>query len=634
MKTKIKILSVYHKPAPLMNDKDVFIPIHGGRELFLKQAKCNPEIYTWMLENTVGDNTGDNISLSNWKYNELTVIYWAYKNWEKIGDPDYVGFTHYRRHFIFDDWNELPQKHWVVNVQYHKDTYEQTIKYSREKIEEYTREYDLIHTMYKDEVSVYEQYAKSAHHDVRDLDLCLSFIDEMCPEYSQAARNYISGKNNYFCNMFIMRKNVFFEYCKWIFPILKRYDESRNYDMLTYEEARFFISERLTGIFIQHYIESGGTHCPLNVTTIMNADLCVNPCPAYTERNIPVFFSVNDDEVSKLGVTLTSLVVNSNIINNYDILILYESLSHQNMAKLRNVFWCMRNFSLRFLDVKEIFANNNIYHKFINARNNANIKFCKYLIGDIFDKYEKLIYLSCDVIIRNDIADLYNVDLGDNWLAAVHSMRESILIKQRTAETSQNRYDYITQILGLNDPYQYFQGSVLVYNVKAIIDNRLDAAFITALEKLSTHAVSEQDILNVVYYKHVLFLPYKWNIECQMPCEFQNIKQKLIKKNYDQYAEALINPAILNFASYLKPWNNVTIPFAAFWWQTARQSIFYESFAVKAFIDYNKSFNYINCCMLKIAYKILWKVSWGQARRRFKQKFMNIKTRFKETVQL
>ncbi len=625
MKKKIKILSVYHKPAPLMNDKDVFIPIHGGRELFLKHAQCNPEIYTWMLENTIGDNTGDNISLSNWKYNELTVIYWAYKNWEKIGEPDYIGFSHYRRHFIFDDWKELPKRHWVVNVQYQKDNYEQTIKYSREKLEEYICEYDLIHTMYKDEVSVYEQYAQSAYHDVRDLDLCLSFIDEIYPEYSQAARNYINGKNNYFCNMFIMRKNVFFRYCEWIFPILKRFDESRNYDTLTYDEARFFISERLTGIFIQHYIESGGTHCPLHVTTIMNADLCLNPCPAYSERNIPVVFSVNDDEeVSKLGVTLTSLVINSNILNNYDIHILYESLSHQNMAKLRNVFMGMKNFSLRFLDIKEIIKNNDVYHQFINIRNNVNIKFCKFLVGKIFDKYEKLIYLSSDVIIRSDIANLYNIDLGDHWLAAVHSMRESILIKQQTGEASQNRYDYITQILKLNDPYQYFQENVLVYNVKAIVDNRLDAAYITAFENLSRHAASEQDILNVVCYKHVLFLPYKWNIECQIPCEFQNIKQKLIKKNYDQYTEALINPAILNYASYLKPWNNTTIPFAVIWWQTARQSIFYESFAAKTFIAF--PFKYINCNILKIVYKILWKLSWGKARRRFKQKFMNIET--------
>ena len=45
----------------------------------------------------LGDNTGDNISEKRESFNELTVMYWAWKNVE----ADYYGLCHYRRHFSF-----------------------------------------------------------------------------------------------------------------------------------------------------------------------------------------------------------------------------------------------------------------------------------------------------------------------------------------------------------------------------------------------------------------------------------------------------------------------------------------------------------------------------------------------------
>lgn len=43
----------------------------------------------------IGDNTGDNISLRNPNYCELTGLYWAWKNLK----CDYIGLCHYRRYF-------------------------------------------------------------------------------------------------------------------------------------------------------------------------------------------------------------------------------------------------------------------------------------------------------------------------------------------------------------------------------------------------------------------------------------------------------------------------------------------------------------------------------------------------------
>ena len=55
----------------------------------------------------VRDNTGDNISVKNKSYCELTTQYWAWKN----TDYDYYGFCHYRRYFSFSD-KEIEESGW------------------------------------------------------------------------------------------------------------------------------------------------------------------------------------------------------------------------------------------------------------------------------------------------------------------------------------------------------------------------------------------------------------------------------------------------------------------------------------------------------------------------------------------
>ena len=98
----LRILVCCHKPAELVMG-GVYTPIHCGRAVMQEVHKDGtlsmPE-RRWLLEHCIGDDTGDNISAKNRSYNELTAYYWAWKNYEKLGNPSYIGFTHYRRGFL------------------------------------------------------------------------------------------------------------------------------------------------------------------------------------------------------------------------------------------------------------------------------------------------------------------------------------------------------------------------------------------------------------------------------------------------------------------------------------------------------------------------------------------------------
>ena len=69
MNKNIKILLAYHKKDVLFKD-EILTPIHAGREIALETKSPDDENLKWLIENTIGDNTGDNISKKNPLYNE------------------------------------------------------------------------------------------------------------------------------------------------------------------------------------------------------------------------------------------------------------------------------------------------------------------------------------------------------------------------------------------------------------------------------------------------------------------------------------------------------------------------------------------------------------------------------------
>ena len=83
----VKIIIAAHKVYE-MPDDICYLPVHVGKAVNNKNIGFR------------GDDTGDNISVKNSSYCELTGLYWAWKNL----DADYLGLAHYRRYFSAKPW--------------------------------------------------------------------------------------------------------------------------------------------------------------------------------------------------------------------------------------------------------------------------------------------------------------------------------------------------------------------------------------------------------------------------------------------------------------------------------------------------------------------------------------------------
>ncbi len=172
-----------------------------------------------------GDNTGDHISDRNRSFCELTGVYWIWKNVK----CDIVGICHYRRYFIRDEYF-----------------------LKQEEIERLlTTGYDVIlptssFTHYE---NTRDHYAHE--HFIKDLDILREILAELSPESLPAFDLTLNCNLLSAWNMLITRKEIFDEYCSWLFPIL--FEAEKRIDISSYDtfQGRLFgyLSERLIRVF-------------------------------------------------------------------------------------------------------------------------------------------------------------------------------------------------------------------------------------------------------------------------------------------------------------------------------------------------------------------------------------------------
>ena len=178
----------------------------------------------------VKDNTGDNISLKNSSYCELTGLYWIWKN----TCDDIVGVCHYRRYFA-DSF--IPDKKNLL---------------SGEDVKRYMKDFDIIlpHKRLFDGKNALEFYGK--YHNIEDWQRMVEVVGHLYPEYIQDIEWFEKEKKGYCYNMFITTRENMYLYCKWLFSILFELEKDTNTTTYTKYNSRIygFLSERMLNIWL------------------------------------------------------------------------------------------------------------------------------------------------------------------------------------------------------------------------------------------------------------------------------------------------------------------------------------------------------------------------------------------------
>lgn len=203
-----------------MPEDPCYLPLHVG-------AALHPGLDLGFQR----DDEGDNISLKNGSYSELTGLYWVWKN----VDADYRGIVHYRRLLGVATSGRRRSNDPYERVATTTD-FLPLLKRSGVVVAK-RRNYYI--------ETVYGHYAHT--FDAAQFDACRGVLSDRCPEYVPAWDRLMGSRGAHIFNMFVMRADLLDAYCSWLFPVLSALEERVGYEGMDAFQSRWpgRVSERL-----------------------------------------------------------------------------------------------------------------------------------------------------------------------------------------------------------------------------------------------------------------------------------------------------------------------------------------------------------------------------------------------------
>ena len=272
-----------------------------------------------------------------------------------------------------------------------------------------------------------------------------------------------------------------------------------------------------------------------------------------TNKEIPIFYSVDDNYIPCLAVALESLIAHTSRDNNYRIIILNTGISNENVAKIMK--YESTNVKISFEDISSKMQK---LEKELELRIRDYYTITIYyrlFIASLFPQIDKAIYLDADMLVLDDVAKIYNVDMGNNLLIAV---RDEVVASDEILR----KYSLLQ--IGVDYDY-YFNSGMLVMNLREMRKSKIEEKFIYMLTKYNLQTICpDQDYLNVLCRDRVIYLNESWD-------------------KMSQFGTAMDEDeiSIIHYNMFRKPWHYKDANYSSLFWKWAKKTEFFEELVNK-----------------------------------------------------
>lgn len=263
-------------------------------------------------------------------------------------------------------------------------------------------------------------------------------------------------------------------------------------------------------------------------------------------KNIPIFFAVDDEYIPFLAVALQSLIENSSENNCYSIKILYTNISEENQNNILK--YERKNVNIEFVDLN--YYINKIKDKLYTRDYYSKTTYFRLFIPELYPQYDKVLYLDSDIVILSDIADLYNIDMEDNLVAAAP---DDVI---QTIEVFQ---EYAEKVVGVADYHNYFNAGILLMNLDALRKFKFQEKFLYLLETVKFSVAQDQDYLNRLCKGRVKLIENTWD---RMPIGGDSVKREDLH--------------LIHYNLAFKPWHFEDILYKEFFWEYAQKTEYFD----------------------------------------------------------
>lgn len=244
-------------------------------------------------------------------------------------------------------------------------------------------------------------------------------------------------------------------------------------------------------------------------------------------------------------VTMKSIIDNTTARYQYRLYVLHTDITPENQTIIKGLE--TENCKIFFVDVAQELKK---IEKKISLRDYYTATtYYRLFIPEMFPEYKKILYVDSDTVIREDIANLYQYNLGKNYIGAV---RDQLVVQTDIYG------DYVEKVLGISRG-AYFNAGVVLMNCEAFRDKHMLKQFIHLLGTYTFVVAQDQDYLNILCKDQVLWLDPRWNVQMIGNLPFEEDKAKLVHYNLAA-----------------KPWHYKQCRMGDYFWEYAKKTEKYD----------------------------------------------------------
>ena len=292
-------------------------------------------------------------------------------------------------------------------------------------------------------------------------------------------------------------------------------------------------------------------------------------------KKIPIFFSFDDNYASQAAVTFESLLTNAKKNIFYKLYVLHTKISTQTEEKLQTLVKKHLNVTLTFINVEGLFDIEFNDENF--STGHAGAKFtvetlyrCLPTFVKEFDKYDIIIYSDVDIVVVDDISDLYDIDLENKYIAGV-----------KAPKFLDHQFRHVDKkFLG-----KYVGGGLWVMNLKKMRKDNLGEKILDLIKEPPYRLIwNDQDVINLACDLKVTYFSYQY---VSIPCWYDILKRAGYYDEYypnKEFYDAVFNPKIVHYAA-AKPWVDYNCHSSQLWFKWLKKTDYYSDF--KDFIKIN-----------------------------------------------
>lgn len=274
----------------------------------------------------------------------------------------------------------------------------------------------------------------------------------------------------------------------------------------------------------------------------------INPINKF--KAVPIFLTINSAYAPYAAASINSLMQHTDPKRYYRVIILHDGLNFINRIRLRSLV--TKNCAIQFkkmthnLHLKVIIAYCTRRQKGAGDFFSSAVYYYRAFIPLLFPIYKKAVYIDSDTILRGDIGELYDIDLGDKVLAAMVDPKVTAIPEFR---------DYVDNALDVPHT-EYVNSGVQVMDLKKMRKMKYLSTMIELIKKYDADLVApDQDYLNVILKGQILHLSGIWNAEPK--------------------ADLPKNVKLVHYNLFNKPWHYRNVPCEKYFWNAAKGTGFY-----------------------------------------------------------